>query len=397
MPARIPETEAELKAGADRLRGWLFDHALPIWLSEGYDPRSGRFFEALDIESGKAAPAPTRARVPPRQVYSFIAGGKLGWQGNWREPALAGFDRYLADFSNPSGLMIRLCGVYGEALDESIDLYDQAFALFALAAVADAFPERRRDCLDRAGAMVDRLRRDLAHPLGGFEEDNPRILPLRSNPHMHLLEAMLALEAIDNKGIWARLADEIATLALTYFIDPARGCLREFFDGDFAPMPGDQGLIVEPGHQFEWAWLLTRWGIARSNDRALKAARRLFDIGANHGVDPLRGVAVMTLSAKFEVWDATARLWPQTEWLKASLIMAGKSEGAERGYFLKSAVDAIAALERFLDVPTRGLWRDKQAGDGSFVEEPAPASSFYHIVCSILELCNYCDKSNGGD
>jgi mannose-6-phosphate isomerase len=33
-----------------------------------------------------------------------------------------------------------------------------------------------------------------------------------------------------------------------------------------------------------------------------------------------------------------------------------------------------------------GLWRDKQKADGSFVDEPAPASSFYHILCAIYEL-----------
>ncbi len=33
-----------------------------------------------------------------------------------------------------------------------------------------------------------------------------------------------------------------------------------------------------------------------------------------------------------------------------------------------------------------GLWRDKMMADGTFVEEAAPASSFYHIVCAIYEL-----------
>ncbi len=288
--------------------------------------------------------------------------------------------------------MIKLCGPDGEALDNEIDLYDQAFALFALATVADAFPERRHDCLDRAVEIVDRLKAELGHPLGGFEEAMPRALPLRSNPHMHLFEAMLAWETLDEKGPWTELADEIAALALTRFIDPVKGCLREFFDGDFSPMPGEMGRVVEPGHQFEWAWLLTRWGLLRNDDKALQAARRLFEIGASHGVDPARGVAVMTLSDEFEVVDATARLWPQTEWLKASLIMAGITNASERGYFLKSAGDAIAALERFLDVPMKGLWRDKQLADGSFVIEPAPASSLYHIVCAIVELCNYCEN-----
>jgi mannose/cellobiose epimerase-like protein (N-acyl-D-glucosamine 2-epimerase family) len=34
----------------------------------------------------------------------------------------------------------------------------------------------------------------------------------------------------------------------------------------------------------------------------------------------------------------------------------------------------------------RGLWRDTMKLDGSFVEQPAPASSFYHIVTAVAEL-----------
>jgi len=37
-------------------------------------------------------------------------------------------------------------------------------------------------------------------------------------------------------------------------------------------------------------------------------------------------------------------------------------------------------------MPTPGLWRDRYLADGSFVDEPVPATSFYHIVCAITEL-----------
>jgi mannose/cellobiose epimerase-like protein (N-acyl-D-glucosamine 2-epimerase family) len=53
---------------------------------------------------------------------------------------------------------------------------------------------------------------------------------------------------------------------------------------------------------------------------------------------------------------------------------------------LRSAVRAATAMQSFLDTPVKGLWRDKQRADGSFVDEPAPASTFYHILCAIYEL-----------
>ncbi len=43
-------------------------------------------------------------------------------------------------------------------------------------------------------------------------------------------------------------------------------------------------------------------------------------------------------------------------------------------------------LDAFLDTPTRGLWRDWMGPDGALVDEPAPASSLYHIAGAIAEL-----------
>ncbi len=66
---------------------------------------------------------------------------------------------------------------------------------------------------------------------------------------------------------------------MDHFIDGGTGALREFFDHDWAPIPGDKGRIVEPGHLFEWAWLLLRWAERRGNAEAIVKARRLFAIG----------------------------------------------------------------------------------------------------------------------
>jgi len=47
---------------------------------------------------------------------------------------------------------------------------------------------------------------------------------------------------------------------------------------------------------------------------------------------------------------------------------------------------AAAALQLYLDTPAPGLWWDRLEPSGRFIDEPAPASSFYHIVCAIAEL-----------
>lgn len=52
----------------------------------------------------------------------------------------------------------------------------------------------------------------------------------------------------------------------------------------------------------------------------------------------------------------------------------------------QAAVESAAALWRYLETPVPGLWRDKQAADGAFVDEPSPASSLYHILGAVMAL-----------
>jgi len=95
------------------------------------------------------------------------------------------------------------------------------------------------------------------------------------------------------------------------------------------------------------------------------------------------GIAINALNASFHIKDPAARLWPQTERLKAAARL-GALTGQER--YWNSALGAAQGLWRFLDHGARGLWHDKIDREGKFVVEPAPASSFYHIICAIAEF-----------
>ena len=266
----------------------------------------------------------------------------------------------------------------GLPLDDTAALYDQAFFLFAAAAAARAGVEPTAELETRALAHLDAIEGHFGHPAGGFWEADPE-RPFQSNPHMHLFEAALAWEELTGRPRWSEAADRIAELCLHRFVDGQTGALREFFDAHWSPAPGAPGRIVEPGHQFEWAWLLKRWSDKRGHAPAGAAARRLFEIGAAHGVDPSRGVAFNALHQDFAPLDPVARLWPQTERIKAALVLAGEDR-------VEQVAAACAGLKRYVEVTPAGLWRDRLKPDDTFVEEPAPASSFYHIVCALHEL-----------
>ncbi len=365
----------------DELKAWALEHAFPVWWEVGADKVQGGFFEKIALD-GTPVEAPRRARVQPRQIYSYAVAGLLGWNGPWKQALEHGLDFYLSKYRRPDGFMRTLVASDGSPLDDRVDLYDQAFGLFGLAMASSVLPERT-DLPALAVSLREALYAMLKHPVAGFEESNPRTLPLLSNPHMHLFEASLAWVETGGDPQWRAMADEIAELALAKFIDPKSGGLREYYDGDWNPAPGVQGRIVEPGHQFEWGWLLLRWGKLARRDDAIAAALRMIAIGDGPGVDPARGVAIFSLLDDMSVHDDVARLWAQTERIKAG-VLAALTTGDDRWW--TTAAEGAEGLIKYFDVPVKGLWRDKLQADGTFVDEAAPASSFYHIVCAILEL-----------
>ena len=91
---------------------------------------------------------------------------------------------------------------------------------------------------DTALRCLEQLRERLGKQSGGFEESAPPSLPLKSNPHMHLLEAALAWIEVSEGAArtpWIALATEIVGLCLTYFVDANTGAVGEYFDYDWGP------------------------------------------------------------------------------------------------------------------------------------------------------------------
>jgi mannose-6-phosphate isomerase len=370
MQSAQPPKFPNLAAAARWFDAWLVEAALPLWSQAGLDGARGSFQEALTVD-GRPWPAPRRSRVQTRQIWAYASAAMAGLGDHYGEAAARAYGFYLAHYRRADGLFARAAEADGEVVDAAPALYEQAFSLLAMAAL-----EAR--CAGAAAADAQALLRAL-EPLRhacGFREHGER--PFQANAQMHLLEAALAWEAVTEgagRDVWAALSDEIATLALARFIDPSSGALREFYDADWRALDEAAGGLIEPGHQFEWAWLLSRWGHARGRADAGAAADRLYAVGLR-GVDPALGVTVGALWSDLRVRDSATRLWAQTEYLKAALTFGDDAQ----------ALRAAQGLALYLQTPRRGAWRDKLRADRSFVEEPAPATSFYHLIGAILPL-----------
>lgn len=367
MQARMAPSFETLTEAAQWCDRWLREAALPLWSGAGRDDARGSFQEALSVE-GEPRGQLRRARVQARQIWVFARASQAGLGADYLDLAVRGYGFYRAHYRRPDDLIARSADPEGAIADPTPALYEQAFSLLAMAGLQAAGGGDYAPDAHRLRAALEALR----HPAGGFREAGDQ--PFQANAQMHLFEASLAWEAAGDTS-WRPLTDELGQLALQRFIDPARGVLHEFFDAEWRPLPQDAGGLIEPGHQFEWAWLIDGWARRRGRADLAELMARLYATG-RRGFDPGREVVVDALSDDLSIRDFRARIWPQTEHLKAALLFGRRDD----------ALQAARGLVRYLDTPARGAWRDKMLPDGSFVAEPAPATSFYHLIGAILPL-----------
>jgi mannose-6-phosphate isomerase len=172
------------------------------------------------------------------------------------------------------------------------------------------------------------------------------------------------------------MADGLVELCLDRFIHSPSGALHEFFAADWSPSPGLEGRICEPGHHYEWAFLLDRWATL-TNRATPDPVSRLMAFADTHGLDPGRAAAINAVLTDGSVHDPVARLWAQAERIRAYIVARRDAD---------QIAGAIVGLQRFLATPVQGTWYDQLAPDGRFVVEPARATSLYHIVGAITEL-----------
>ena len=361
-------TPDDIIALRDRLKAWLLDHAFPLWWARGADHVKGGWFDKIG-QDGQAIEGPRRARVLTRQIFTFGAAGDLGWTGPWQAARDHGKPDLLGHFHRLDGLFRILVSPDGAPLDEEPAPYEQAFALLALS---------RLSLEDQAVASRDALAARLGRPDGGVHDDASREYPLRANPLMHLFEAALAWAEVGTDPGWADLAGRIGDIALNQLVDPATGALCELYGHDWVRLPEAD---VEPGHQFEWGWLLLEMARLLNRPEALKPALRLIDLAEAKGVES--GVAIMALDQALQPRDRNSRLWAQTERVRAGAA-AGALTGERRYWDIAAA--GVAGLEKFLAVPVPGLWSEYRDAGGKLADLPAPASSLYHITGAVLAL-----------
>lgn len=362
----------------ESVRRWLFDAALPRWAEAGRDPRGG-FAETLGLDGGPTDNPVRRMRVQARQIYVYCHAAIDDWDGPARAAADDGLDFLTTRYWHPDGGFIFSLDGDGKPVNETRETYEQAFALNAFAWYHRAFGDTA--VLDWARRVLDFLDGTLAADNGGYREAVPDQLPRRQNPHMHLFEAMMSLYEATGDGEYRDRAGRLFALMRTRFVDPDTGTLGEFFDADWSPASGDTGSHLEPGHHYEWTWLIHHWAGLADDPGVRVLADPLYAFAVESGTDPADGLAFDVVGRDGAVREDTKRLWVQTEALKAHLAMA---EAGNPDAMARAERSLAGIFDRYLAVGN-GVWQDHIRRDGSGFAKTAPASSFYHLYLAFSE------------
>lgn len=376
----------DLRQSQAMLKKWLFEKCLPIWYESGADFEKGGFYERLNQDLSPHD-IDRRTRVAARQVYSYALAKRMGYVGEINAPITQGLNWLHGPCMGNNGYLYAVLAPNGEIVRAEFDLYDHAFYLLALASAYSIDPQNM-ELKTRAETMRDKIVDNYWRKASGFEEAIPSILPLKANPHMHTFEASLAWIEAGGDEKWFDLAKNIAELSREKFFDKQTKSILEFFDENWQPIEKIGSRTIEPGHQFEWAWLFLRWGKICGDESFFEIAKKLIASGEEHGVDEKRGLAFMSHNDEFAPIDFTARLWSQTERVKAHVQAALiEKDGELKGQNLSMAQKAIAGLMLYFKTPIEGLYWDRIDEKGEIVKESSPASSLYHIICAIDEFC----------
>jgi mannose/cellobiose epimerase-like protein (N-acyl-D-glucosamine 2-epimerase family) len=272
----------------------------------------------------------------------------------------------------------------GQVKDKTCDLYALTFVIFSFSHYYRATGDVRAK--DHALGVLDLIDTKFRLKVGLAEAIDSRFQPIpqmrRQNPHMHLLEACLFAHAVWGDPKFEAMADEMVALFYDKFFDPAHEKLTEFFEEDLSPH-SEKGEVLEPGHYFEWVWLLKKHAVMKNEpERHDAAAMILMNFANRHGWDETYGGIYDEVSQTGQVISNTKRIWPFCEGLKANALMLTGSNDRQA---VKDRVSAMVTLFHGKYMQERGFWVERLNRDLTHATDYMPGTTPYHVYFGITE------------
>jgi mannose-6-phosphate isomerase len=373
-PASRSTALPELTALFNDVQQHFLNVIVPLWQGPGWNADMALPYEALDATHQPLPPQRYRAMACARQLYLFSS--LIGVVDNAEVRAAALFRSLQRHFHDAEhGGWFYSIDAQGKPLDQRKDLYTHAFILFACA----HYWARCREPLVEStlNAALEVIGRRFATGDGLYEACLERDWttlqtgPLQ-NPLMHLAEAFLATLAVRTDAPTQQALVALCTAMHHHFVDPQHGVLME------KPLAAVDNWY-EPGHQFEWYFLLESSALLRGT-KLHAALDRAFAFTEQCGVTQPSGAvrAMLDLQQEGRPKDSTQRIWAQAEYLRA-LTLRPDSEAA--------VLRQLHALQQhFLHA---GGWHECRDEQGEVSRKDMPSTTPYHLATCYSGLADY--------
>lgn len=350
----------------------LRDHfsrvVLPLWRGPGFNAALKLPYEAVSAEDHQPLPVERyRAMACARQLFVFAQAGDAAH-------AHVLFDSLKHTFQDTRhGGWFYSVDAQGAPLDTTKDLYTHAFIVFACAEYARR--SGNRDALEvvhRTSTLIQShfaAADDLFNAAYDAGFATVTGTPIQ-NPLMHLTEAWLAAREATRDGLFDAALSRLANAIARHFVHAPTGCIAEL------PIGTDDNRL-EPGHQFEWFWLVKQGGTLFEASGLNNALTRAFSFAQKYGVDQNTGGVCASLDETGQIQDAAQRIWAQTEYLRA---LASHDDPVARAALPPQ-------IERFQQRFLRPQgWFECKTPAGEVARAEMPSTTPYHLATAYQAL-----------
>ncbi len=209
--------------------------------------------------------------------------------------------------------------------------------------------------------------------LSRLPDDGARL----QNPHMHFAEACLAaFEATRDERFLDGARDLVALFRRRMFDGATLG---ERFSADWTRAPGQ---ALEPGHHFEWAWILAQYRRLTGED-VVAEVQALVAWSERHGVERVSGAVYDAVGEDGAPSKMSSRTWPNTERIKGWMGLHDIT-GRDPSEAVAQTLDLL--FDRYFAGSAPGAWVDQFDMRGRATTRAVPASMVYHLLLAFSEL-----------
>ncbi|MFM0736907.1 AGE family epimerase/isomerase [Paraburkholderia xenovorans] len=353
---------------ANALRGHFTRVVLPLWRGPGFNTALQLPYEAVSAKNAQPLPAERyRAMACARQLFVFSQAGDAAH-------AQTLFDSLMHTFQDTrDGGWFYSVDAQGAPLDTTKDLYTHAFVVFACAEFGRRSGNRDAlEVLHRTSALIQSnfaADGDLFNSALNADFSAVTATPIQ-NPLMHLTEAWLAAREATRDNAFDAALRHLADAIAENFVHAPTGCIAEL------PIGADDNRL-EPGHQFEWFWLIRQARTLFDASGLEAALNRAFGFAQQYGVDKETGAVCASLDENGRIKDATQRIWAQTEYLRA----LASHEDAATLALLPRQIELFQ--QRFLR--PQG-WYECKTPAGEVARADMPSTTPYHLATAFDAL-----------